>query len=353
MPVTAHRHGERSPGTRCNSRVGSLTEAINGERHVERPVRHLVRVTSGAITLVVMLLLIQITMAPPAFAASISISPSSGLAGSSATITGTDFLPLSVQLCWDGENCTNLGTATPGATGEINVGVTIPSGAPPGRHTVSACQLATGCTSTVYDVTDSSTETSAPTTSTPTTTASTVTTTSSTTTTMPSTTSTRPNSGTTSPTSPPTTTPGTTSTVPTPQTTTAGTTPDSSVTTTTTNNSTTTTDGSTVLAAAAGQPPAGGSAPFSLDLSKLRFGIDPDAVNAEGEPPPESTGGEGPLAAAVDGATVSQIRFGTDAAATPGFAFPRIGIWLGWLVLVVGSFVVIVGFEEVQRRKEG
>jgi len=349
MPVTAHRHGERSPGTRWNSRVGSPREAINGERHVERPVRHLVRVTSGAITLVVMLLMIQITVASPAFAASISISPSSGLAGSSATISGTDFLPLSVELCWDGENCSNLGTATP-VSGEINVGVTIPSGALPGRHTVNACQLAAGCTSTVYDVTDSTTETSAPTTSPPTTTS---TTTTSTTTTMPSTTTTRPSSGTTSPTSPPTTAPVTTSSVPTPQTTTADTTLDSSVTSTTTDNSTTTTDGSAVLAAAAGQPPAAGSAPFSLDLSKLRFGTDPDAVTAEGEPAPEGTGGEVPLAAAEDGATVSQLRFGSDAAAAPGFAFPRIGIWLGWLVLVVGSFVVIVGFEEVQRRKEG
>ena len=107
-----------------------------------------------------------------------------------------------------------------------------------------------------------------------------------------------------------------------------------------------------MLAAAAGQPPTDGSAPFSLDLSKLRFGTDPDAINAEGEPSPESTGGEVPLAAAEGGATVSQLRFGGDAAASPGFSLPRIGIWLGWLVLVVGSFVVIVGFEEVQRRKE-
>jgi hypothetical protein len=108
-----------------------------------------------------------------------------------------------------------------------------------------------------------------------------------------------------------------------------------------------------VLAAAAGQPPTSGAAPFSLDLSKLRFGTDPDAVTAEGEPSPESMGGEVPLAAAEGGAAVSQLRFGSDAAATPGFTLPQIGIWLGWLVLVVGSFVVIVGFEEVQRRKEG
>jgi hypothetical protein len=107
-----------------------------------------------------------------------------------------------------------------------------------------------------------------------------------------------------------------------------------------------------VLAAAAGQPPTNGPAPFSLDLSKLRFGTDPDAVSADGEPPPESTGDGVPLAAAEGGATVSQLRFGGDAAASPGFSLPRIGIWLGWLVLVVGSFVVIVGFEEVQRRKE-
>jgi hypothetical protein len=108
-----------------------------------------------------------------------------------------------------------------------------------------------------------------------------------------------------------------------------------------------------VLAAAAGLPPAAGPPPFSLDLSKLRFGIDPDAVNAEGEPAPEGTGGEVPLAAGEASVAVSQIRFGSEAAAGAGFTLPRIGIWLGWLVLVVGSFVVIVGFEEVQRRKEG
>lgn len=149
-------------------------------------------------------------VAIPALAASLTISPSTGVAGSSATVTGAGFTGGSeVLVCWGSASasCGSLGAAGASDDGSFSITVTIPGDASPGDWTVSACGLDPetpgSCAltaSTFFGVV-------APATTTTTTTTTSTTTTSTTTTTTTPVTSTAP---------PPTTTTSTTAAPPPP-----------------------------------------------------------------------------------------------------------------------------------------
>ena len=73
------------------------------------------RVAAGAstLTLVLTILLIQVTAAVPASAAVLEVVPSAGTGGLPATVTGSGFEDELVKLCWDKDGCANLGEETP------------------------------------------------------------------------------------------------------------------------------------------------------------------------------------------------------------------------------------------------
>ncbi len=187
----------------------------------------------------------------PAWAASVESSATTVVPGQSLALFGFEFEPdVSVKLCWDGQNCANLGRATPGEDGSFVATVSVPATAGGGLHSISACQafnegtsderLLCGSVSLTVSAVDTTTTTLATTTTTPATTTSTSATTTSTAATTTTSTTLAP---TTTTTTPPTTDPtvpstlATTTTIaptPTTPTTTTTTTPDITSPTTTT-----------------------------------------------------------------------------------------------------------------------
>lgn len=316
------------------------------------------RLTAGALTLtlVVTLLVILVSPSPSASAATgISVSPTAGRPGTSATVTGTEFLPIvGVAVCWDGEFCSS---ASPGLTGGFSVTTTVPD-VTAGLHTISACQAGLPCSQATFEVL-SAPETSTTIPDTTTTSAPT------TTTTQPTTTSTAP-ATTTTPPGPTTTRPGPTTTTTTPTTTTTTTAPPPTVTTTTlpgqvgSSSSTSTTDGVVFPTETTVPLPEASAAPFSLDVKTLvaqLFAPDPEAP-VDAEAAPEGAVGVGsPLApvAAPEGEEEveegSEFALGDLSPASSGFQ-PRFGIWLIWLVVVLGSAGLALTLDEKRRRKD-
>lgn len=188
------------------------------------------RVVAGAstLTLVLSILMIQVTGAVPASAAVLEVVPSAGTGGLPATVTGGGFEDEVVKLCWDKAGCSNLGQETP-VLGVFTTTIIIPEDAASGSHLIYACQSG-GCSSAGIEVVGSdttmppetTTTTPEPTTSTPTTSSTiqtTTTTLSNSTTTVFGSTTSQPSSSpstTAGPTQGPTAGPGTTLVDPTP-----------------------------------------------------------------------------------------------------------------------------------------
>jgi hypothetical protein len=139
-------------------------------------------------------LLFSLLSATPARAASLVLSESSAAPGESIEVLGLGFeADSSVRLCWDDENCANLGRANTAEDGTFSATVEIPGDASRGTHEISACQtVITGllCAWANITVEEDSTTTTTTLTATTTTTTATATTTTATTTTEPTTTTT-------------------------------------------------------------------------------------------------------------------------------------------------------------------
>lgn len=92
-------------------------------------------------------------------------------------------------------------------------------------------------------------------------------------------------------------------------------------------------------------------APFRLDMSKLRARAQDSGAEIAGD---EVLAGDlgAPVLAGEASAEIPSLRLSADDGSS-GFSLPSFGIWFGWLFLVVGSFVVIVTFDERQRRRGG
>jgi hypothetical protein len=300
--------------------------------------------------MVLTLLLLQVITASPAAAASISISPPTGQAGSSASISGSAFLPvLTVELCWAGDGCSNLGAATTDLQGGFSAGITIPGDATPGRYTISACQVGAGCAQTAFNVVGDDTTTT--TTTVPTTTTST---TLGSTTTLRTTTTTlrQPTSDGPPPSSPTTTSPGpatSQATIPNFPTTTPE--PTTTIPGSSSDGTTGTTDAAAILADG-GQPPDQSSVPVTLDLKALTDGTTLYSIPESTEPIAESLGAPvGPGSEIEAGSPdLGFPDLGTDAG-SPLDRFSGWGIWLGWLVLIIGSFPVVLAVDNARRRK--
>lgn len=322
------------------------------------------RVIVGALTLslVLVLLGIQVSTAPPALAASVSVSPGAGEPGSSATVSGTAFVPLvAVDLCWNGQGCSSLGSAIPDVSGGFSAGIGIPSGVAAGTYAIGACQALTGCAEASFEVLSrpddsstlpSTTSTSAPATTTstaPTTTVSSTTTTRGPTTTLAGPTTTRPV---------PTTTVGNT-----PTTTSPGQAPPSTAGIVGPPGSSTTTSTPGVEAIAAGQPLADAtSTPFALDIDALIAELFAPEPPIDLTPPEAEVSAAGlgvPLAAtAVDDAEEeedddagSSFLAAEESTGFFGFEIPRFGIWIIWLVVILGSTALVLTADEWRRRR--
>ncbi len=316
------------------------------------------RMIVGALTLalVMVLLGVQVSTAPPALAASVAVSPAAGEPGSSATVSGSAFLPLvAVDLCWGGQGCNSLGSATPDVGGEFSASITIPSGIAAGGYPIGACQGVTGCVETSFEVLSRPDDSSTlPSTSSTTTTSTTVPPTApSTTTTLGSTTTLA---------GPTTTRPVPTTVASTPTTTSPGQAPPSPAVIVGPPGSTTSTTTPGVEAIAAEPLADAAATPFALDIEALMAELfapeppvdlsDPDAVS--------SAAGLGiPLAAtAVDDAAEEEEDEGgssTVAAAESGgffgFQIPKFGIWIIWLVVILGSTALVLTADEWRRRR--
>ncbi|HEY7469863.1 MAG TPA: hypothetical protein VIC07_10100 [Acidimicrobiia bacterium] len=314
------------------------------EERSQSPGRVLVGMLTAA--LVMALLLTQVTLALPAFAAAISVSPSAGAPGSGAVVAGSAFTPsASVEICWSGSNCANLGSAVTDETGTFAIGVSIPA-VPAGTYVISACQTEVGCAETVFEVLDPPNDS---TTTIPDTT--TTTTTSPATTTSAAGTSTTSRPTTTSTTRPPSTTtiPRTTTTPPEPATTTI-------VTTTTTvpgaESSSTTTE-VLIVSTSTTLPLLEASAiPFSLDLEALIAKIfAPD----EEAPDPATVEGEATGAASLAPPGPAEEGEEAEASSGPNTAvlprFPSLGIWVGWTLGIIALTVIVLTMDELRRRR--
>lgn len=305
--------------------------------------------------MVLTLLALQVTTAAPAAAASISISPATGPAGSSASISGGAFLPLlTVELCWAADGCSNLGAATADAEGGFSAGITIPGDAAPGRYTISACQVGAGCAQTAFNVIGNETTTTTTTTTTTVPTTTTSSTLGSTTTLHTTTTLRQPTSDGPPPSSPTTTSPGpatSQATIPTFPTTTPE--PTTTVPGNSSDGATGTTDGAAILTDG-GQPPDQSSVPVTLDLKALTDGTTLYSIPESTEPIAESLGAPlGPGSEIEAGSPdLGFPDLGTDAG-SPLDRFNGWGIWLGWLVLIIGSFPVVLAVDNARRRKNG
>ncbi len=112
----------------------------------------------GAVCLLALALALQLVTARPALAATLAASPSSGLPGSSTTLSGSAYDPLlPITLCWDGSGCSNLGIASAQGDGTFSQTVSVPAGALAGGHVINACQIS--CVSTSFEVLDTPTTT--------------------------------------------------------------------------------------------------------------------------------------------------------------------------------------------------
>ena len=102
--------------------------------------RHVGRVTAGTVMMTILFVLLQVTTALPAAAATINLDPPTGFAGDSVLVEGRSFLPgVPVEVCWVNTGCAGLGRADPDPSGEFNINVVIPD-VTPGSYPVNACQ---------------------------------------------------------------------------------------------------------------------------------------------------------------------------------------------------------------------
>jgi hypothetical protein len=73
----------------------------------------------------------------------LSVNPTSGLAGASVTVSGTGWtvgVNPPYLIFWEAPGGTQLGSFSPGSGGNWSTGVTIPGGASPGGHAIVACE---------------------------------------------------------------------------------------------------------------------------------------------------------------------------------------------------------------------
>src|SRR5690606_4054566 len=90
--------------------------------------------------LIAMLAGLQVVTARTAEAATVQVSPSQVEPGDQIEISGGGFVPLEqVQICLDGERCSNLGSVAV-VGGEFSTSVQVPGDISPGEHSVRACQ---------------------------------------------------------------------------------------------------------------------------------------------------------------------------------------------------------------------
>jgi hypothetical protein len=117
---------------------------------------------AGSLVLFLLSLGLQLVTAVPAFAASLTVSPASGQAGTTVQVVGEGFpIAFPVALCWDGSGCSDLGTVISGAGSTFSVTVTVPSDAVAGAHQITACRLGSQtCATAVFNVLPNGTTTS-------------------------------------------------------------------------------------------------------------------------------------------------------------------------------------------------
>src|SRR5687768_14880771 len=85
---------------------------------------------AGWLVLFVLSLGLQLVTAAPAVAASLSVSPASGMAGTTVQVVGSGFpASIPVALCWNGSGCSDLGTVLSGSGSTFSATVTVPSDA--------------------------------------------------------------------------------------------------------------------------------------------------------------------------------------------------------------------------------
>lgn len=338
----------------------------------------------GTLTLVLSILIIQVTTAIPASAAVLVVVPSVGTGGVPATVTGSGFGEETVKLCWDKAGCSNLGQETP-VLGTFTTAIIIPDDAVSGQHLIYACQSG-DCSSAAIEVVGSdttmppetTTTTLASTTSIPTTTSSTFQTTttppsqttttppSSSTTTLSRTTTSQPSSSPSS-TAGPTAGPGTTLVDPTPPPIFGpspppifGPSPPPPVfgtpTTSLPGNTETTEpfaeeqgqeegqDQEGQISGSDGDPPAP-----SLD----------SVISGVFTPAPEASSDSELVIAALDGGTpIPQASIGPDPQAQQSsgnrsvsdFPIPDLGVWALWLVVTAGVSAAALTFDAVRQR---
>ncbi len=96
--------------------------------------RQVGRVTTGTIGMAIVVVMLQVTVALPAVAESMSLQPASAVAGSSLLLQGSGFLPNTpVSVCWIKQGCSNLGRADADASGEFSMTIHIDSAVLPGH----------------------------------------------------------------------------------------------------------------------------------------------------------------------------------------------------------------------------
>jgi hypothetical protein len=332
------------------------------------------RVVAGVstLTLVLTILMIQVTAAVPASAAVLVVEPSVGTGGVPATVTGSGFGDERVSLCWDKAGCSNLGQETP-VLGAFTTAVTIPEDAVSGQHLIYACQSG-DCSSAAIEVLgndttippETTTTTLEPTTSDPTTTSSTFQTT---TTTPSSSTTTVFGSTTSQPSSSSSTTAG-------PGTTPVGTTPPPIF------------GPSPPPIFGPSPPPVFGTPTTSLpgitettdplaedqDLNEDQdqegqFGgadADPPAPSLDSVlsgvfmPVPEASSDSESVIGALDGGTpIPEASIGPDPQAQQSsgnrsvsdFPMPDLGVWALWLVVTVGVSAAALTFDALRQRR--
>jgi hypothetical protein len=328
------------------------------------------RVAAGVSTLALVLtiLMIQITAAVPASAASLDVAPSAEAAGLPATVTGSGFEDDRVSLCWDKAGCSNLGQETPEA-GIFTTTIIIPEDAVSGSHLIYACQSGV-CSSAGIEVvgTDTTmppeitTTTLEPTTSLPTTTSSTVQTTtttpsSSTTTVFGSTTS-QPSSSPSS-TAGPTQGPATTLVGPTPPPIFGPSPPPIFGTPTTSLPGITETTGPSAEDQDQEEDQDQGGQFGGSDEDPPVPSLD-SVLSGVFSPAPEASSDSELAIGALDGGTpIPQASIGPDPQAQQSsgnrspadFAMPDLGMLALWLVVTVGVSAVALTFDAVRQRR--
>ncbi|HEU4915739.1 MAG TPA: hypothetical protein VFV13_04170 [Acidimicrobiia bacterium] len=328
------------------------------------------RIAAGVstLTLILTILMIQVTAAVPASAADLVVVPGAVPGGVPATVTGSGFEDEPVTLCWDRDdddyedddddddddedsNCASLGEVVPIA-GTFTTQITIPEDADAGHHLIYACQSG-DCSSAAIQVLD--TDTTMP--PEPTTTTVATTTTSrtfrTTTTTPSSSTTTLFGSSNSQPSTSPSSTagPGTTLVGPTPP-------PVFGTPTTSLPGITETSD------------PLAEDQDLNEDQDQEgQFGgadADPPAPNLDSvisgvfTPAPEASPNSELFIGALDGGTpIPEASIGLDPQAQQSsgnrsvsdFPMPDLGVWALWLVVTVGVSAVALTFDAVRQRR--